>query len=198
MHFKKYIPLGALMGIWGTFGAIADTTRFLFKYKDNIIISYSFVYSGLMAVGAVTLIYVLSELIPWIYKKIKSLKVEPDTSIKEALEYITRDSCFGKSLLSNQHGRDDAIKALKTCIFNKKIYLYGTNDYNPIPSKISLKELTNENLEITYVADRYETSFIDVSYVSQGKEKDVLYRNLLIPLVQLKRQFPHRHAVYRK
>lgn len=198
MQIKKYIPFGAFAGIYGAIGMVTDTTKFLFSYGDSIFISYAFIYSGLIAIGTLTFLWCLSEIIPYAYKKIKSLKIEPDTSIKEALEYIIEESAFGKSLPSNQHGRDDAINALKSCIFNKKIHLFGTNHKNPVPVKISTKEVNKNNLEIMYVKNNtLSYSLIEISYVSIGDTKSVLYKNLLIPLKQLKKEFSNKYDCYR-
>lgn len=195
---KRYIPVGAIAGLWGVLGLVTDTTQFIFTYKDNIQISYSLIYSLLVAIGIVTLLYICSELFPWIYKQIRLLKTVPDTSIKEALEYIIDNSCFGKSLLQNQHGRDDAIKAFKDLIFKKRITLYGTNASNPLPTKIDISEIKNDQLIIIYEDGGH--SMLDIAYISSkhdGKGEE-LYKNLSIPLKQLEKEFPHKYPVYRK
>jgi hypothetical protein len=187
--WKKFKPLWEFCGfisfLWGGIGMITNSGGILF-----LNITYEFIYSGLLAIGIVTISFVFTEFCFYLYNNRENLFKQPDTSIQEALDYIVNYSRLGKSLQSNQHGRNDAVKALKSSILSNKINLYGTNDLNPLPKKIKPKEINNDNLEMLYV--EVHNNVEAISYISHGEEKNELYKNLLIPLKQLEKQFKQK------
>jgi len=197
MQLKKYFGGFSFLGILGALGKASDVgegARVLLNLGGLLNITYDLFYNACIALGVIAFCYALSQIIPYIYKNRNYFKVYPDTSIKEALDYITDDSTFGKSLPDSQYGRDDAVKALKKLILKNRVRLYGTNDANPIPVQIGLNEITKDNLQIIYRrGSGYKDPPLALFFVSKG-EKGALYKNLAIPLRQLKKWFPHKHG----
>ena len=166
-------------------------------YSNKIRISYEFLYSGMMAVGLVTFSYVLAQLFFFIYKNRNYFSTEPDTSIKEALEYIIEDSNFGKSLQNNQHGRNDAVTAIKNLLLQSKIKLFGTSAKKPIIHKIGNHQFNNETLEIHYFSNENTSwELIDISFIYNAAKDNEEFKNLLVSKKQLKKWFPPKRGYF--
>jgi hypothetical protein len=178
-------------GLIGTFYDLYSGAVFLIK-SDLIVIPFSLVYIILLSLGLAILLFVL---IPKFFEFIKNQKIEPDTSIKEALDYIKEVSNFGKSLPDNQHGRDDAVKALKSLLVSGHLKLFATSQKKPLLHEIKLKEFEEKNLHILYLeTDDYDPKLISVAYISKSEvDKEVKFNNFSVSRKQLRKIFSSRY-----
>jgi hypothetical protein len=154
---------GAVQFLWGLYGVIFGQSGEIYKdIQSNFNITYEFVYSGMLAIGTITIIYLFVSLVPKIYRWLKSFKIEPDTDINSALHYIVKDSIFGKGLNYNQGGFKDASNALKEYIINKKMDVFGIPENRSVQEKI--KMMPDYELNIIFL-DKRDTEVF--SYIAK-------------------------------
>lgn len=191
--WSKFKPVFEFIGVvqlfWGLYGIFFGTDGLI---HQNWSITYDFLYGGMLSVGLSTILYISFRLRTYFLTKWReNFNIEPDISIKDAIEYIIEYSRFGTSIQENQDGREDVISSIKNLLLKGDIKLFGTSRNNPLLHKINKKELNEQNLEIIYTFDnRY--SFIHGAFIADNDKKEK-FKNLMISKKQLMKKFPSRY-----
>ena len=135
--------------IWGALGTLfGNAETFYINESKNFNITYDFIYFGLMSIGLPAILYIAFTFFKFLTQLWKKNKHVPNISISDSLEWVINSSDFGTSLQKNQHGKNDAVKAVKNCIITGELKLFGTNEAKPLSTKIDKREICSENLEI--------------------------------------------------
>lgn len=199
--WKKIKPFfefcGAVQFLWGFYGMFFGQNGEIYKdIHTNFNITYEFVYSGMLSIGIITVIYFLIGSMPIFIKRIKSLKIEPDISITDSLNYIMRESSFGTDLNLNEEDAETACDALKSLIKNNKISLFGVTTEKPLLHEVSKKIIKDSDLTLVHniSSSNLSGTHISANLLLIVNNNALGYKNFFVSKKKLKKAFPQKHG----
>lgn len=183
---------GAIYAIASSLGKISDATQgaaMLLGLGNYLNITYDLFYNFGLATGLVIILYILSEVMTFIWKKkylqhfYSNLTGVPDVTIVDALSYINYGSKYGNTIT---HDAKDiwSWEALKNKFEEGKICFFGTTKNSAKHIKITHNQMKKQKKsfsfttksrkeikEVMIVDDNNETELINLSVRKRDVKK---------------------------